>query len=222
MAELTTVALVRSYLGDATADSTLVQAAIDAAEDAIARECNRFDPLGNHWLSGAHTEYIDGENAKDIILTFVPITAIASLDIINAAGSATSVGLTNVECDGLPITGLAAGTPGTVGRVGWRFYPGPITAEAFGAALDHNGRGWGGGSQRVKAVYTGGFAAAPKALAQAAMVYAAQLYRDAARDSNVKSESLGDYSVTFADAAAAGNLPASVKALIAPYRRGVL
>lgn len=220
MAELATVALVRSYLGDATADSTMVQAAIDAAETAIARECGRFDPGGSHWLTASHTEYIDGECAKDILLTFTPITAVASIDIINAAGSATSVTLTNVECDGLPISGLAAGTPGRVGRIGWRSYPGPVTPESFGAALDQSGPGWGAGSQRVKVVYTGGFATAPADLVQAAVIYAAQMYRDKDINLGVQSESLGDYSYTRPTTPFAKSGLATVMDLIRHHIRG--
>lgn len=223
MAELTTLALVRSYLGDPTADATLTQAAIDAAEDRIARECGRFDEAaGAHWLSASRTEYLDGEWSKDVLLTFTPITAVATVSIINSATAATSVTLTDLECDGIPIASLAAGTPGRVGRLGLRQYSVGSSAAAYASGLDFLGDGFQGGSQRVKVTYTGGYATAPKALAQAAMVYAAQLCRDAARDSSIKSESLGDYSVTFADAAGAADLPPAVSSLIRNYKRLVV
>lgn len=222
MAELTTLALVRSYLGDPTADATLTQAAIDAAEDRIARECGRFDEAaGAHWLSASRTEYLDGEWSKDVLLTFTPITAVATVSVIESATASTTVALTDLECDGLPISGLAAGTPGRAGRLGYRRYAEPSVA-AFAQGYDPFYPRFPGGSQRVKVTYTGGYATAPKALAQAAMVYAAQLCRDAARDSSIKSESLGDYSVTFADAAGAADLPPAVSSLIRNYKRLVV
>lgn len=222
MPELTTVALVRDYLDDQTADSAQLTAAIDAAEDAMARYCNRFDEGGDHWLSAARTEYIDGENSRQVILTFTPITAVATVTILTSATGGTTVALTDLDCDGLPISGLAAGTPGTRGRLRMRqAFGSPRSANSYASGLDLiGGLGFGPGS--VKVAYTGGYAAAPAALAQAAMVYAAQLYRDMARDASIKSESLGDYSVTFADAAAAVGIPPSVAALIGPYRRGVI
>lgn len=222
MAELTTLALVRSYLGDPTADATLTQAAIDAAEDRIARECGRFDEAaGAHWLTASRTEYLDGELSKDVLLTFTPITAVATVSVIESATASTTVALTDLECDGLPISGLAAGTPGRVGRLGYRRYAEPSVA-AFAQGYDPFYPRFPGGSQRVKVTYTGGYATAPKALAQAAMVLAAQIYRDAAINLGVQSEGLGDYSYTRPTTPFAKTAFEAIEPLIQHYKRLVV
>jgi hypothetical protein len=227
--ELTTVALIQDYLSDTTISSATLTVLAGAAEATIARYCGRYSAVSlAHWLSASRVEYIDGESFPHILLKWTPITAISAVVVTTGATTTQTITLTDLECDGIAIASLAAGetTQGDTGRVGFR-----ATAQGpFASWWDY---GWpqpspmmgrngipnfGAGRKRVKASYTGGYAAAPADLSLCATMLAAKLYREQGRDPAVNSRTLGDYSESFGrsqDEATLGGLAS----MLSPYVR---
>lgn len=203
MPELTTTAIVQSYLDNTSADATLLTMMIGAAEAEIARLCGRWEIAGNFWLTAAHTERFDGEDAKNVLLRFTPVTAISSVNITTGASSSVSVTLTNLECDGIAIASLSATVAGLVGRLGWRTGGTAITSDWFGQGYPENTvlpmrdqPNWGSGESSVVVAYTGGYATVAPIydLQFAATVIVAAMYRNRSRDPSLQSEHFGDYS----------------------------
>lgn len=222
--ELTSVALFRNYIGDQSADSTLVTTFLNAAEQMIAKSCGRFDPAGAHWISASHTERIDGEWSPDILLKFTPVTAISSVVVTTSASGSYTVDTTLLEMDGIAIASLSTGTSaGVTGRLGYRNNGFGSTKAWFDTGIQEPSLlsvapNFGGGGNRVVVAYTGGYAAAPDDLILAANILAASMYRARTRDSSLKSEQLGDYSYTLDTQSGAG-IPAEVESIIGNYRR---
>ena len=234
MPELTTVSAVQAYLGDTSISSGVLTTYINAAETEIARRCNRYDDTdqGNHWLTHARVEYIDGECAEYVNLKFTPVSALSSCVVVLSSGSTQTITTTNLTLDGREIADLSSTTPGRFGKLAWRWgsrpslynfdvggpFYGQVDLGVYGMWT-----GFGGGPQRVKVTYTGGFQTAPADLVMAATQLAAQMYREKDSDPNVKSETLGDFSQTFIDGLAADTLSrmGTFQTIIANYGRPV-
>lgn len=227
--ELTTVALVQSYLNDTTADSALLTIMAGAAESEIARLCGRWEIAANYWLTAAHTERFDGEDAKNVLLRFTPVTAISSVVITTGASSSVTVTLTNLECDGIAIASLSASVAGLVGRLGWRTGGTAITSDWFGQGFPEpslvtparDQPNWGSGENSVVVVYTGGYSAATAIydLQFAATVLTAQMYRNRGRDPTLQSEHLGSYGYVRDILNSADNDMDSVRTIIGNHVR---
>ncbi len=201
--ELTTVALVRNYLGDQDADSTQITAYATAAEAAIARMCGRFDAAGNHWLTASRVERIDGEWSPDVLLKFTPITALTYVRVTTNATAYSAVDTTLLDVDGIAIADLSASVAGYTGRLGHRNGGLSGVRSWFDTGLSEPGPlscipNFGGGSNRVVVSYTGGYAtvAAIPELSLAATMLASQFYYGSLYDPTVKTENLGEYSYT--------------------------
>jgi hypothetical protein len=218
MPELVTVNEAQDYLGLGSSENTaLVARLLGAAEDKLARLCDRFDTGGNHWLSAARVEYIDGHSAGRLLLSWRPVTAVASVSLVYAGGDEQALDLSRLTVDGYDLGGAFTGPSGVLGFrasgpsvMGWE-HGDPVGARMAGPVPN-----FGGGFRRVKVAYTGGFVTVPNDLALAALETTAMLYRRKDRDPTLKSESLGDWSWTR-DAEA--ELSAHVSDLIKPYRR---
>jgi hypothetical protein len=205
--ELTAVSAVQAYLGDASITSAVLTPIINAAEAVIARRCNRYDETqqGSHWLTAARIQYIDGEWSDYVQLKFTPVTGITEIAVIYGPSSTQVQTLTNFTCDGREISGLGATTPASKGKLVMRFsnvaYAWSVGLPYYDYAVDLGIYGvwsaFSGGYQRVRVTYTGGFASAPADLARAATMLSAEMYRSQTRNMSVKSETLGDYSVTY-------------------------
>lgn len=234
MPELTSVSTVRSYIGDTSIDSTLLTTFITAAEAQIARWCNRYDETeqGNHWLSSSRVEFMDGFNSDHVMLKHTPVSAVSAVVWVLASGSTQAMTLTDLTLDGREIADLGATTPGRTGKLAWRYGAIPTVYEfdnglgvpdvpAPGWPWTPSPSGFGGGPQRIKVSYTGGFASAPADLAMAATQLAAQMYRDRGKDGNLQSERLGDYQYVNAGAADRYAGIGSIEAAISAHRREV-
>lgn len=221
---LTTVALVRDYLEDQAADSDLITSMIAAAQAWIARYCNREDTTGNgvHWGTATRTEYLSGNLSEYVMLKFTPITGVTSVDLVTGASTSVSVATTGLTVDGLPISGLAAGTPGSKGKLAYRRGTSGL-AHAFDSGRPmgpfYGGPHFGDAENGVKVVYTGGYTTIPGDLTFACTMVAANMYRSKSLNPNLKSENLGSYAYTRSDGA--GKTPGIVDVddLLATYRR---
>jgi hypothetical protein len=173
MAELTSVTLIKTYLGDVTgtASDVLLATLLEAAEREIRTLCNRPDG----WLSGTtHTEKFYGARHAGVPLVNTPVTAITSVKIFTASGSSTTMAAAdyriNEDANGLLFTSSMnstwdAGFDWPENFVGVRrpsFYPTPTFAYPY-----------------TQVVYTGGYAAQtniPDDLEQLANEYVAWMF----------------------------------------------
>lgn len=223
--ELTTTSAVATYLGDSSLSSSLTTY-LAAAENWIARTCNRWDLGQNHWLTASRTEYIDGNQSPFVMLRWTPISAVSSVDIVTGASTSYSLTLTDLEVDGIAIASLGASSPTLIGRLGLRntTLAGPSAWDVTPARSDSNRyQDWpnfGGGRNRVKVVYTGGYATVTPIpdLTMAAMELTAAMWRNKDVNPNLKSETLGDYAYVNGDGSATrlGSLSEALRNHIRP------
>jgi hypothetical protein len=195
VAELATVAEVKTYLGiSSSSDDTLLGDLLDAAETMIREWCNRE----NGWTKTTQEERFDGEWADKLTLTYNPIDSAATLTI-----KITGYGSTE-----LTVTSSLYRVNYTTGNVGMRL----SQTGAFAAGVPTiylptpfvPGRGptpnLGSGFETVLVNYTGGYAAGsiPADLNMAAIIATAFLYRNRKRPIGLQSETLDRYSYTNA------------------------
>jgi len=227
--ELTSVSAVQTFLDDTTLTSGQLTPAINAAEDFIARYCNRYDEAGfNHWLTASRVERLDGNLFNHLLLRWTPVTAIASVALTDTASSSTSITLTDLECDGIAIASLST-SPGRTGRLGFRATPKASAAAWFDSGWPQpSGLSWvrspnfRGTASGVVVTYTGGYASAgvlPRDLTYVATMMAASMYRQQTTDPDVISESLGEWSQTRRNGKEEDTTLGSPFAILERYRR---
>ena len=186
MADLVTSAEAKTFLGVGnTDDDTLIGALIDYVSAAIERYCGKAFSS-----SASRSEYCDG-GGSDLILTYTPVTAIAS--IVDTFDDDAVVTATDYSYDG------AAGL----------VFP-SLDSEFWTA-----GR-WDSGRRRFLVTYTGGDSATPDDVKLAALTWIADIYN--CRD-DIKSGSMGG--ITFLRSAAVNvqQMPDRVKTIIDKHRR---
>lgn len=213
---LTTLTEIKTYLSiSGTGNDTLLTALAEAGEDWIFRYCNR--PSG--FASASQTEYFDGEFSETLpALTYSPVTAVASVKISTGEGTWSTLTLSTMSIDGLPLDGTAFTTHKGIirfrSRAGnkWSFETGQVPYTPI-----QHGANFGGGRDTVQVVYTGGYSSIPAALEQASIMAASDLWNNRTTNPAVKSETLGEYSYTRAESDSAFS-PAT-RALLAPFRR---
>jgi hypothetical protein len=159
---------------------------ISAASNAIEKRCRRI------FASGTVTETHSGNSLSRVWLNRPPITSITSVAVDGTA-------LDNTD------------------GYGWGYNA--DTGELFRG----NGRGdmrfasvFPGGSGNVSVVYVGGYATIPPDIKVACITLVKHLADGAKATGLLKSESIGDYSYTMADAMLV-SMPAQTLALLAPY-----
>lgn len=224
MPELATVAGVQAELNDTSLSSATLTPIINAAEEWLARRCNRYDVAGNHWLAASHTQYFEGRLAASVLLDFLPVTAVASATIRTSATGTQTVTLTDLALDGIAIADLSASLPGTVGKLEYRnstvglawFDRGDSPPTSYRRLSRPNFS-----NTYVTVAYTGGYTTAPPMLVRAAIQLSAVMYRMKSVNPTLKSERLGSYDYTLADSPGSA-LFASVAEMIAPFRRVTL
>lgn len=204
--EIVTASAVSYFIaGDSSLVTSLTNnGIIEAAEDWIAKYCRRWDVGGAHWARDGREEYIDGELSGNVLLKWNPIEAISSVQVVTSSTGAYTYTLTDLECDGIAIASLSAVNPGIVGRLGLRSGAINIWDMGSGCGWDRATRvpfpNHGGGRQRVKVSYTGGYTTIPPAIVLAAKKMSAQVYYNRTRDPTVKATTLGQFSETYGGA----------------------
>lgn len=185
---------LRAWLGLGTSadeqrfDSVLMRC-IEAAERRVARHCGRGTGT---WLTAARTEYFSGTFNAEMILTYTPVTALASVAEVTSATTAgvetTSTG--GLEVNRFTVDGYAPGAAFTAHEGILRFRGNTTTTagnafESGGEILTlpryHASPNFGDGAKSIKVAYTGGFASVgvtPGDLLQAFLECAAELAVD--------------------------------------------
>lgn len=215
--DLCSTADVAADLG--VASSATVERVVSAVSRVIANHCGRV------FERATVTEYPRSPGRPRLLLSRPPIVSITS---ITEFGSELDAADYEVECSD------AAKDQGLLLRLNRSWRPvvrtgGLITdiPDTYAGRSDDLG---------ITAVYTGGFitpgqvaldvvtypaTTLPEDIQEAAIQAAVQLYRQRGSDPNVASESLGDWSVTYAGTNTAigrgGALPEKVQAMLAPY-----
>jgi phage gp36-like protein len=88
--DLTTLAILKTYINNGSSNDTLLQQLLTSASVAIESYCNR------DFVSKAYTKTFDGSGGNALVLPDYPITAVASVTVngqtIPAAASVTGTG----------------------------------------------------------------------------------------------------------------------------------
>lgn len=161
------------------------------AEARIARICNRPDGF----TSGSKTEYLSGESADRLVLTYTPVTAIASIQLLSQGSVIETIQSTDYSVDD------ASGVVGLDVTYAGRYFG--------GSYLYGDDRGVADGSRRllpnlsvgyrnVKVIYTGGYSTYPDDLKQAVIEYTAFLFRSRSINPALQSHTLGQHAWTIA------------------------
>lgn len=199
------------------ASDSRVERAVNAAGEMIASYCGRT------FERGTVTEYPESAGRPYLMLARPPIISITS--ITERGGVVTS---TDYECLG------KNADAGLVLRLSGRW---THTKRLDLHAVSETVEGSYGQSDVLAAVYVGGFVTPgqnyldsvtyptvtlPEVVREAAIQTAGNLLKLRGTDPNIKSESIGDWSVSFFDAKTSEQLiPAYARALLAPYRLGM-
>lgn len=215
--DLTTAAVVAGDLGVAS-DAT-VDRLVTAASQIIASYC------GRKFEKATVTEYPASYGRPKLLLERAPVVGITS---ITELGSVVDAG--DYECLGrnaqAGIIYRKNGVWALTARVGGR------VTETLD---EHEGES---GDNGITVVYEAGYVTPgqkaldatltvtlPEDVQEAAVMTAVQLYRSRGLDRNIASESLGDWSVSYAGTNAVigrgGPIPEVAQALLAPYTRRV-
>lgn len=208
--DLCLAATVAGDLGIAS-DAT-VERLVTAASQAIANHCGRV------FHKETVTERPTGTGRAFLSLDRPPVVTVTSV---------TELG-TVLEADEYEVQDAAAGI---LLRKGTRW---PYTGQSGGNVTLSEEHLFGqSGDEGIEVVYSGGYVTPgqkslddaltvtlPEDIQEAAVLTAVALYRRRGTDPNIASESLGDWSVTYAHASSGrGGIPDAARELLAPYVR---
>lgn len=163
MPDVVTLERFNTTLGmpaDGGANGPELTAILDEAERRLADLCGR--PAASPWASASRTEYLDGDLGNGILLTYTPITAVASVVTTTGASSGTettaSISTDRLAVDGAPIGGTFTAYTGllhfrSTGRDRVLGFEWGEPVQTYG--MDP-GPAFPGGHNRIKVTYTGG------------------------------------------------------------------
>jgi uncharacterized phiE125 gp8 family phage protein len=204
---VTTLAEYKVFTGiSGTGDDAALTVMIALAQDLAEKHCGRlFD-------SSARTQVYDGMGTKVLQVNAYPITAVSSITVEDAEGDVYwTLATTEYKIDAN--AGIITLTPKN------------------GPTIDGDDSYWWGAStfpsdaQNINIVYTGGYTTAPDSLKYAVWMITNYLFANRRADTAVASESIGHYSVTYANAAGelrTGGALGTAAYLLSEYRRGGL
>lgn len=210
---MTTLSAVKDWLGIANAVTTYdtrLTRVLSAAEAKIRNAAGRPDG----WLNTtAHVEKFETVTANAVSLRYDPVTVISTVSFVFASGSTQALASGNYRIDDsssilrVETDSLSTWTGG--------FWPSaPLPVPPYQWAPDTTSRAY----PYLQVRYIGGYAAGsiPADLEQAAVVVAASMAKQQGIDPNMKSETLGNYSYTFASPV---EMNAWIDDQLAPYLR---
>lgn len=212
--DLCLVSEVADDLGVSTSDR--LQRIVSAASEAIAAYCSRT------FERGTVTDYPASSGRPLLILSRPPIATISEI----------TEGDETVDPDAYEAIGQNAAAGLVLHKSGvWG-----STQRLDGAAVSDTVADSQGQSDKIAATYVGGYVTPgqnaldsvtyptvtlPDAVREAAIQTATAIVKLKGSDPNVKSESIGDWSISFFDAKNEVQvIPAYARALLAPYRLG--
>ena len=156
------------------------------------------------FLTGARTEYYDGNGTPVLILKEAPITAITSVSLMSADGQTASAYASTEYRFDTDLSGrLFRGDP-VYGR-----FAGP--ADFVSATrIEHRTNSWGAnpawpeGINNIKVIYTGGYSTIPTAMTIGLYKMVDYLFANRGSAGTMASESLGEYSYRRRDGSSGG------------------
>jgi hypothetical protein len=211
--DLTLPATLATELGVDPADARLPRL-IAAASALICRYTNRRQL---HYGVGI-SEKVKGTGRLRLVLDVGPVLSVTSVTYLD--GTVVPASEYSIESSGGGLLYKASG---------W-----PLTGVSRGGLPPQNDLLAGSEASNITVVYTAGYVtpaqftspgwagparSLPYDLEEACVQLATSLYRNGGQAQNVLSESLGDYSVTYADRNAVGWLTAPVRELLIGYLR---
>ena len=208
MAELTSVANIKTHAGITTsADDALLATLLESAEALLRNYCNRPDG----WTQAAFTETLDGAGVNTFTVRNTPVAASPA-----------------------PVVKVTYGTSQqTINAARYRFDPevGEFRYIASRVMMFEYGEdngdvredpAWSEGFQNIEVEYTGGYSSIPADLAQAAIEATLWQYYDRTGNKGMQAETHGAYNYQRWTPQPGGPpLPPSVTVLADPYRRGL-
>lgn len=211
--DLTLPATVATELGVEAGDARLprlVSVASAAILGALRRSRVHYD--------AARLERVPGFGRPRLVLELTPILSIASVALPD--GTALSSGDYSIEDSDAGFLYRSGGWPYTgAARPGLPPASDPdVGSEANAIAVTFAG-GWVTPAQATKSGWAGPARSLPYDLEEACVQLCTNLYRAGGQAQNIASESLGDYSVAYADRARVGVMTASIQELISRYVR---
>lgn len=169
---LVTLNDTKSFLRITNSESDdLLKMLINMATDFIEKRCERTFKQAVY--SGATAELVSGSGENTIQLKNYPVTAISGIE-------------ENSNWDG--------GTASWVTLDSDEYF---VAGEDFESGIIHRTFDFFTGQGNYRVSYTGGFATVPSDLQYACMMLVAQDFNGSGKSAGIKSESLGDHSITF-------------------------
>jgi hypothetical protein len=210
--DLTLPATVALELGVEASDPRLPRL-IAAASRAIRSALNRQLHYG-----ASISEKTRGYGRPRICLQVTPVITVASVTLLD--GTVLTPSEYSIESADAGLLYRSGGFPSTGAFRGG--LP-PQTDLASGSeaptiTVVYAG-GWVTPAQATSSGWAGPVRSLPEDLEEACIQLCTNLYRGGGQAANVSAESLGDYSVTYADRARVGVLTPAIQELIAPYLR---
>ena len=178
---ITTLSEYKTFAGiSGTGDDTALAVMLTVAQDMAERHCNRlFD-------SSSRTQVYDGRGTKILQVNAYPVTAVSSIWVTDAEGD-TVWTLDTTEYKYEAASGIFTLTPKFGSGIDFPDYPWYMSSSFPNDA------------QNVNITYTGGYTSAPDTLKWAIWSIVNWLFATRRADPHVVSESIGSYSVTFAN-----------------------
>lgn len=208
MAVITT-AQFKTYAGiTVTTWDTLLGVLIPACQAEVESYCNRlFD-------TATYTETFDGDNSGQLQLSNYPITSITSVSYVGPDGTTVAMPSTSYRYEAN--TGLLTLVPVSYSKsTAYDTMGNPLNEWTYGPRYNR-------GFQNYRVVYVGGYSSMPADLQLAMYEYVASKFNPikngATADTNLLSESIGDYSYTRKDDTQLGD---NVTRLFRTWRRAI-
>lgn len=212
-ADLTLPGTVATELGVDASDARLPRL-IASASAAIAGVLRR----NRLHYGSAIVEKVFGSGRSRVVLDVTPIVSVASV-VLPDGTSLLSTEYTR-ESDDAGLLYRASGWPFTgVARGGLPPAADPLVGSETNTITVTYAAGWVTPAQATSAGWAGPARSLPYDIEEACIQLVTNLYRSGGQAANISSESLGDYSVSYADRARIGAMTPGVTELLARYAR---
>ena len=200
MPELTTVEIVRDWLGADSEEDARIGRALASVETKMKAICHGR----SSFLTGSYTDTFNGEGWDSITLKHTPIDTGETLTVSVILSSTSSMTLETASYRVDARTGIL------------RLIETPTSWFTYGIISSVPGTpgfGFPDSFRNIQAVYTGGYDAdaIPADLADIAVRWTAAVYRGREADPSVVRERLGNHDIQYTTGENAGDMTASFK-----------
>lgn len=212
--DLTTTATLSAELGVSSADARLPR--LISAASAVAL---RYLGRRQLYFQVGIIEKVPGLGRQTLLVDVVPIVGVTSVLLPDGSAVAVTDLWRTPERDALGHLFRDVGFPWTGAvRAGLLYSDPAIGTEVPSITVTYDG-GWVTPGQVDNGSQLAAARSLPSDVEEAAIHIAVGLYRQGGADRTVSAESLGSYSVTYADRGNVGVMPASAIEILDQYRR---